>query len=127
MAHENPGGIITKAVAGPIKRFRRVKLDGSGKLVTATSTDRELGTLEHEAFADGEERSVRLRNVPGTRRFVAAGAVAVGADVFTADAGKVNDTNPTGSYRVGIAMTATAADGDLITVATDPGSEPKAA
>ena len=60
-----------------------------GSLALAVLADRELGTMEEAAFANGDVRSVRLRNCGGTKKMIANAAIAVGADVYTAAAGKV--------------------------------------
>jgi len=93
----------------------RVKL-ASGKLAAAGVADKELGTLLDASFADGDVRSVRLRNSSGTTKYIAASAIAVGADVYTAASGKVNDTAASTSYLLGTALEAATADGDVIEV-----------
>jgi hypothetical protein len=120
MPGSNETGVITATAGGAIAQHLRVKLS-AGVLAVAVLADRELGTLEEEAFASGDIRAVKLRNHPGTRKMIANAAIAVGADVFTAAAGKVGAT-ATGAFREGIALTAAAADGDIIEVATDPAS-----
>lgn len=114
----NESGCISCVAGAAIAPNTRVKLV-SGKLQVAAAADRELGTLEERSFADGDVRAVRLRNAQGTRLMIADAAVVAGADVFTRANGKVGAT-ATGAYRVGLALTAAAADGDLIEVATDP-------
>lgn len=114
----NESGDSTFTAGGAIAQHLRVILS-SGVLATAGITDRELGTLNEASFASGDIRSVRLRNAPGTRKMVANAAIAVGAQVYTAAAGKVGASAST-AYREGIALTASAADGELIEVATDP-------
>jgi hypothetical protein len=100
--------------ASDIPAFARVKLS-SGLLVIAGIGDKELGTLETIGKV-GELAAVRLRNAPGTFIGIAAGAIAVGADVSTAASGKFNDTAGTGSFLSGTAITAAAADGDYIEI-----------
>lgn len=93
----------------------RVKL-ASGVLAAAGVADKELGTLLDASFASGDMRTVRLRNCSGTTKYVAAGAIAVGADVYTAASGKVNDTAASTSYLLGTALEEATADGDVIEV-----------
>lgn len=93
----------------------RVKL-ASGVLAVAGIADRELGTMFNASFASGDKVAVRLRTTNGTTKFVAAGAIAVGADVYTAASGKVNDVAASTSYLLGTALEAAAADGDVIEV-----------
>ena len=100
----------------------RVKLV-AGVLQVAVANDgpaAELGTLEERSFAAGDVVAVRAKNVSGTRKMVADAAVVAGAAVFSRAAGKVGATS-TGAFRVGIALTAAAADGDVIEVLTQPG------
>lgn len=55
------------------------------------------------------------------RPVIAAGAITVGADVYAVGAGKVDVVGDaaSGDYRVGVAVTAAAADGDEVEVAFD--------
>lgn len=92
---------------------RRVKLT-AGKLAYAGIDDVELGTIEIDTFADGDRAAVRLNNAEGTVRMVAAGVTAVGADIYAAANGKVNDVG-TGVY-IGVGLTAATADGEVIEV-----------
>jgi hypothetical protein len=63
----------------------------------------------------GELQGIRLPQA-GTLLLCAAGAIAVGAQVSTAASGKVNDVAASTSRPFGVALTAAAADGDLIEV-----------
>jgi hypothetical protein len=92
---------------------RRVKLT-SGKLAYAGINDVELGTIEIDVFADLDRASVRLRSAEGTGRFVAAGVTAVGADIYGAADGKVNDVG--GGVYLGVGLTASTGDGCIIEV-----------
>lgn len=119
---ENDTAIHTFTAGAAIDQFLRVKLT-AGKLAVAVLADGpgvELGTLLEESFADGDIRAVRARNAQGSRKMVANAALAVGAKCYTAAAGKVGATG-TGAFLEGIALTASAADGDVIEVLTDPG------
>lgn len=107
-------GTRTFIAGGAIARFLRVTLS-SGKLAAAGITAKELGTLEEDAFADGDRRPVRLRTAQGTAKMVANAALAVGADVYTAASGKVGASAST-AFLVGTALSASAADGDVIEV-----------
>ena len=118
MPGQNETGILTFVAGAAIAPNTRVVLT-AGKLAVAGITDRELGTLEERSFADGDVVAVRLRNVQGSRKMIANAALAVGAQCFTAASGKVGASAST-AYREGIVLTASAADGDLIEVATDP-------
>lgn len=122
MPGTNDTGIVSFEAGAAIGQHLRVKLS-SGKLAVAVLADgpgTELGTLEEASFASGDIRAVRARNVPGTRKMIANAALAVGAKVYTAAAGKVG-ASATGAFLEGIALTASAADGDVIEVLMDPG------
>lgn len=86
----------------------------SGKLALAGINDVELGTMEAAVFADLDLASVRLNTARGTSRFIAAAAIAVGADVYGAASGKVNDVG--GGAYIGVALSAAAGDGEVIEV-----------
>ena len=121
MPGENSGPLTFTAGAA-IAQYLRVKLS-TGKLAVAVLADGpgvELGTLEEASFADGDIRAVKTRNAPGKRKMVANAALAVGAKCYTAAGGKVGAT-ATGAFLEGIVRTASAADGDVIEVLTDPG------
>lgn len=107
---ESPCRTFTAGAALAI--HRRVKLT-SGELAYAGAGDVAIGTLEKPSFADGDEVAVRLRSAPGTRKMVAAGAIAEGAHVYGAADGKVDDV---GGVLEGIALDAAGADGDVIEV-----------
>lgn len=108
---------VGPAIAGEaLARYLRVKFNGSGRMVKAGLADRDLGTNELDAFADGDVTNVRFRNAKGTRKCVAAGAITKGADVYTAANGKLSATNASTSYYYGTAMEAAGADGDIFEV-----------
>lgn len=118
MASQIEGPVRTFFAGGALGINLRVKLDGSGKLTLAAATDLELGTLEKEAFADGDVVPVRLRNAQGTVKMIGNEAIPAEAVVFTAADGKVSDTQGAGS-RVGIALEAIAADTEVLEVLRD--------
>jgi len=96
MPSQNESGTISLAAAGAVAQHLRVKFS-SGAFTTAVLADRELGTLEEAALAAGDVRAIKLRNTPGTRKFIANAAIAIGAEVFTAAAGKVGERDLFGS------------------------------
>lgn len=119
---ENESGILTFQAGAAISQFARVKLS-SGVLALAVLADGpgvELGTLQEASFASGDMRAVKARNFPGSRKMIASAALAIGAKVYTAAAGKVGAT-ATGAFLEGIALTAASADGDIIEVLTECG------
>lgn len=107
------------ASGAALSAFRRVKLS-SGVLQYAGAAEMGIGTIDEATFADTNYSSgytnaaVRLWTAQGTRKMVAAGAIAAGADVWAAASGKVNDV-ASGTY-VGKALEAATADGDVIEV-----------
>lgn len=113
---EGPTKAFTAGAA--IGKHILVKLS-SGKLAVAGLGDEYIGTLEDEAFADLEIRSVRLRSAQGTIQCVASGAFSVGAVVYGRAAGKVDDISTTSAVRVGIALEAATAASDIIEVLPD--------
>ncbi len=113
---------MSQRVAGPIRTFTaglaivkhiRVTLT-AGKLAIAGAADDDLGEITEEAFADSDMRSVELRNGPGTRKMVAAGAVAADVVVYKAAAGKVDDVN--NGQVIGISMESAAAVNEVFEV-----------
>ena len=108
----------TFIATGALAEFLRVSLT-AGKLVAAGIAVKELGTMERPAKAADEVVPVRLRTAPGTVKMVASAALAVGADVFTAAAGKVGASASTAFY-LGTCLHASAADGDVIEVLRAP-------
>ncbi len=77
-----------------------------------------LGTIDNVETPTDTRQSILLLGKGATKKMVASEAITAGEQVFTAAAGKVQDT-PTGAtvYLVGTALTAAAADGDIIEVA----------
>jgi len=100
-----------------IAQHLRVKLS-AGVLAAAGVADLEIGTLDEATFASGDAGNVRLRSAQGTCKMVAAGAIAQGAVVYSAASGKINDV--VGKYKLGTALEAATADGDVIEVLRMP-------
>ena len=97
---------------------RLVKLS-SGEAVynTATSTDQPIGVTKLNA-KDGDDVSITPINKEGTVEICAAGAIALGADVYAAADGKIQALPvAAATYRkIGIAMAAASGDGSIIEV-----------
>lgn len=106
-----------------LARYLRVKLS-AGKLAAAGASDVSIGTLETAAFADGDERAVRLRTAEGTCCMVASEAITAGDPVYAAASGKVAST---GSVYEGTALTASGANNDVIEVLRGPNTDVSAA
>ena len=84
-----------------------------GALVVCTLGADPIGTTEQATFASGAEVAVRLRSAQGTHKGVAADSFSAGAVVYAAAAGKLTDL-ASGAIRVGIALEAAGADGDIV-------------
>lgn len=108
----------TKAfpASAAIAKHARVVLANTGKVSTAGLAQKEIGTALNAAFADGDIVTVKLRSGSGTHKMIAVEALAIGAELFTEANGKVQDTAEATSFRVGVALEAAAADGDIIEV-----------
>ena len=98
-----------------IGQHLRVKVGSDATITVAAANDSDVGTTARETFASGEEVAVELASLEGTAKMVAAGVVAIGAKVYGAAAGKVSTTSSS-AQPVGIALSAAAADGDVIEV-----------
>lgn len=90
----------------------------AGVLELASATQREIGIATRRIEAD-VAGDVLLRTANGTVPMIAAGAIAAGAVVYTAASGKINDVQAAGAFRVGIALEAATADGDVIEILRD--------
>lgn len=117
----NQSGVITLTAGVDLGPNLRVKLV-AGVLQLAVAADGagvEVGTTEGR-FASGTPAAVRPRaGHAGSRWYVADGAISQYSVVYTGAAGKVSLTSA-GASRKGIALTASAADGDFIEVLDDP-------
>jgi hypothetical protein len=116
MSQYNVAGIITLTVkAGEtILANQRIKFD-AGEAVTAVADEFAIGFAQMNAAA-GERVSVRLVNSQGTFKAIAKEAFAIGASLYGALAGKVQDTDPgAGTIRF-MALEAATADGQIVEV-----------
>lgn len=105
------------------KQYYCVKVDSNGRAaIVAAAGDRVDGIIVVPADAQDRAESVQ---VSGVAKCIAAGPIARGALVAATSAGKVDDSatlgvidnaNVKGSYIVGVALEAAAADGDVIEV-----------
>ncbi len=111
-------GIRTFTANGAITAHSRVKVS-SGTTTTppqvelAGSGEQHIGYAEY-AVATGELVAVRIRNYNGTVEAIAGEALAKGAVLYGAAAGKVKDTSA--GSAIGIALEEATADGDIIEV-----------
>ena len=98
-----------------IAKFLRVVLS-TGKLAIAGIGDKDLGTTENAAFADGDAVTVRLRTAQGTHKAIACEDIGAGVEVYTAADGKISKTKGVGAFCYGTTLEASTADGDVIEV-----------
>lgn len=85
-----------------------------------TATGAPLGTIDNTTASTGLRQEVLLLGKGSTKKMVANAAISAGARVFTAANGKVSPTHGSTLWQVGIALTAAAADNDIIEVADCP-------
>ena len=91
-------------------QYKIVKVDTDGKLIKTAATDEHAGILD---CAGIEDASVRIR-VDGVAKVVSGAAVATGAKVeFDANGKAITFT---AGPLVGIALTSSGADGEVISV-----------
>ena len=111
-------GIITVTSGEALASKRRVKIK-SGTTTTppeveyADAGEQHIGITEY-AEAIAKSLAVRTRTHPGTQEATAAGAFSVGAVLYGAADGKVDDAS-SGSA-IGIALEAATADGDIVEI-----------
>jgi len=104
-----------------LKVGTRVKLS-SGNIVKAAAADLNgwIGTVI-EPIVSGNQGTVRLRNSPGSRFFVASAAIASGAVLWATDAGCVDDADPGSGSKIGyVALEAATAANDTIEAIEQP-------
>lgn len=87
----------------------------NGMILNVAAT-RPWGVCLDEPTSGNKASVALLGCAPGTLKVRAAKAIAAGAKVYTAAGGKVTDTHATGAFFVGRAITASAADGDLVEI-----------
>jgi len=108
----------TFTASGALGQFLRVRLNGSFELALCSDTDLDcLGVMEQAAFLQGDKRAVILLNKQGTIPMIANAAIAEGAEVFAAAAGKVA---PAGTVSMGENLEAATTDDDQIEVFPRP-------
>lgn len=91
-----------------------------GGVAVNSATGGPLGTIDNIETGTGLRQSVLLLGKGSTKKMVANAPITAGARVFTAAAGKVSPTHGATLFQVGIALTAAAADNDIIEVADCP-------
>ena len=111
MSQFNDTGYGTVTLTEAVNKYQRV--NAAGELCSAT----ELGVgVALQTGAIGDTIGVAWLNKQGSYMARAAGAIAVGAVVYTAADGEVNDVQATNALQLGIALSAATADQDVIEV-----------
>lgn len=107
----------TREAATDLGAHLRVVVDANGKYALADASTAGVGVTEY-AVSAGDHAGMVPLNTQGTVEMTAAGAIAMGADVYAAAGGKVQALPgaPGTYYKVGVAMEAATADGDIIEV-----------
>ena len=107
---------ITFTTGAAVSAKRLVKLSSS-EVIHNTAADDAIGASDYAAD-DGDNVAVRLLSEPGSLEITAAGTITADADVYAAAAGKVQALPSDGGQykKIGIALEAATADGDIIEV-----------
>jgi hypothetical protein len=100
-------------------QFKVMELSSGNVQRTNAITDVPIGVLQNDPASGGVADVMH----DGVTRAVAGAAIAVGAKVACTAAGKVQ-TAATTQHVLGVALTAAAADGDIITVLLQMGGAP---
>lgn len=109
-------GITTFTANGALGAKIRVKITAASsttppQVEVAGAGEQHIGITEY-AVASGKLVAVRLRTQPGTHESTASEALAVGATLYGAAAGKIADTSS--GTAIGISLEAATATGDII-------------
>lgn len=121
MAGQKNSGPLTRRAAGTIPAYALVKQDANGDVVvcTATATDEAIGAIGELAAVSGDLVVIYPLTSPGTILMRAASAIAINVAVFQVAAGEIDNLATSGAAvmrRVGVAMEAAGAQGDIIEV-----------
>lgn len=112
---ETRTGIITLPHDGTaLAKYLRVKWSGTA-LAAASGTEEAIGTLADTVLSGDTKAQVIPNNVGGSRKYVAGGAFAIGAKIYGAASGKVDDVVGS-NVEVGQALEAASADGSIVEV-----------
>jgi hypothetical protein len=98
----------TFKAAAAITQYARVYITDASTspktINTAGVTNDDIGTIQVAALAAGDLVAVRLRTAEGTEKMICAAAVTVGAEVYTAATGMINDVTAAGCVHRGLAL-----------------------
>jgi len=114
MSQQFDTGCVPMEADAAIAQYARVILEADGKCVTAGIAQIGDGIAQTAAFSAGDVIDVKLWNSSGTFKMIAIEASAVGANLYTEAAGKVQDTGASTSFLFAKALEAATADGDVI-------------
>ena len=117
MAKQIDGNVGNFTAGGTIAQYARVNLTAAGVVGVADGTANSVGVARVAAVLN-DVIGVEFHSKAGTQKMIAAAAIGVGETVYAATAGKVTTT--AGTLKIGMALDAAAADGDLIEVLPSP-------
>ena len=109
---ENVTPYISLDAGAAIAPHLRVKHHSTVGQVVVAGDEACIGTAKIRSYAAGDPMTVTDISAPGTRIFIAGGAIAAGDSFTSAAAGKVV-TGALGAEDYGVAITAAAGDGEL--------------
>jgi len=118
MSQRNDAGFMTLLANAATARHLLCTCNSDGEWeICAGATQIPLGSVQGSAAtAASDPLTCKLLNAPGSHKLVAGAAIARGASVCAIAGGKIDDSALAGSYEIGIAVEAAAADGDVIEV-----------
>lgn len=114
MSQFTEGRIKTYAAGEALEPYRLVK-GSSDTVVYADSGDTPIG-VNRNYTASGSEASVTVLSAQGTIKIEAAAAITQWATVYCKNDGKVDDADAGSDVKVGIALEAATAAGDIIEI-----------
>lgn len=117
MAQFTDDNVRTFTTGEAIAAYLLVKLSGDFTVSLAGIADSAIG-VSREAVASGGELGVQLLNKKGTVKLTASGAITQNAAVYPASSGKISST--IAGRKIGYALEAATADGDIIEVVPIP-------
>jgi len=116
MSQFSDGNYKAFTASAAIPQYARVTLASTGKIAKSGLAEKDIGTAQQAAFADGDVINVKMRTAAGTHKMIASEALAIGATVYSESEGEVQDTAQATSFIVGTALEAATADQDIIEV-----------
>ena len=111
---QSNSGLKAFTSGATINRYQRVKLS-AGVLAVAGEDEYAIGFAE-ENVVSGDQCTVKLINVSGTFKAISNEAVSVGATLYGAAAGKVQDTDPGSGTARFIALEAASGDNSVLEI-----------